>query len=60
VTGIEDREDGELALIAVGTLADYRCCIGLVGGGESGVTINSEAADLLSIAAGDTVTWAPA
>lgn len=52
VTGID--EGGEEALIATGRLADFRCCFGTVG---TEGTIDAEAARILGVGVGDTVSW---
>lgn len=44
---------GEQALLATGTLADFRCCYGArVLDGQGGIAIDSSAADLLEVAPG--------
>lgn len=52
VSAIADGSDD--ALVATGHLADFRCCFGQVGDGE---TLDSHAAKLLQIAAGDEISW---
>ncbi|MEM8726489.1 MAG: arginine N-succinyltransferase [Pseudomonadota bacterium] len=55
VTGIENTE-GEKAIIATGSLADFRACYGARKMNEDGgVAIDSIAADALDVSEGDTV-----
>ena len=52
VSAIADGSDD--ALVATGQLADFRCCFGQV---SDGGTLDSHAAKLLKIAAGDEISW---
>lgn len=48
-------EKGEQVLLASGRLADFRCCYGALSPADGGVAIDSRAADLLEVKAGDTI-----
>ena len=50
---------GEKALLATGSLTDFRCCYGARNFSESGIAIDSRAADLLEVQPGDTI-WSVA
>jgi len=52
VSAIADGSDD--ALVATGQLADFRCCFGQIGNGG---TLDSHAAKLLKVAAGDEISW---
>jgi arginine N-succinyltransferase len=52
--GSADELAGEDALVATGSLADFRCCFGKVGGGS---TLDADAATLLGVSAGDDISW---
>ena len=55
-----DLEEGERALLATGSLSDFRCCYGARAIDEDGsIVIDSHAADLLRVTAGDTVWSVP-
>ena len=47
-------DTGDDALVATGRLADFRCCFGKVGDGS---TLDSTAAKLLGVEAGDEISW---
>lgn len=47
-------ESGNDALVATGRLADFRCCFGKIGDGS---TLDSAAAKLLRVEAGDEISW---
>ena len=51
---------GESHLVATGRLAAYRACLAALEESEGGVTIDAQAARLLGVGVGDTVTYAPA
>ena len=54
--GAVDLEEGERALLATGTLTDFRCCYGARSIGEDGsIAIDALAADLLGVTEGDRV-----
>ena len=46
-------------LIATGRLAEFRACLGRIGEADGGVTLDAQAAALLEVGAGDSVTFAP-
>lgn len=46
-------EKGEKALLASGTLADFRCCYGAREVADSGVALDARAADVLQVSKGD-------
>ena len=48
---------GERALIAAGTLAEFRCCFGKVLHTAAGVVLDADAALALGVGAGDTVAY---
>lgn len=51
-----DLAKGERALIAVGQLAEFRCCFGAREMGEDGtISIDAQSADVLDVKSGDTV-----
>jgi arginine N-succinyltransferase len=50
-----DLEDGERAIIACGHLGDFRACFGTRAGKGDSFAIDAKSADLLGVAAGDTV-----
>ena len=52
VSGI--AETGDDALVASGQLADFRCCFGKVGDGD---TLDGAAAKLLGVSEGDDISW---
>ena len=52
-------DKGEKALIACGTMADFRCCYGARDVRGDGVAIDARAADILRVEQGDTV-WSVA
>ncbi|NMW31917.1 arginine N-succinyltransferase [Altererythrobacter sp. RZ02] len=55
-----DLEEGEKALVATGRLTDFRCCYGIRELLEDGsIALDSQAADTLDVAVGDTV-WSVA
>lgn len=55
-----DLEEGEKALVATGRLTDFRCCYGIRELLEDGtIALDSQAADTLELAVGDTV-WSVA
>ncbi|BBC72565.1 arginine N-succinyltransferase [Altererythrobacter sp. B11] len=57
---VDDALDkGEKALIATGTLADFRCCYGARRLDDGGIAIDARAADLLKVGPGDEV-WSVA
>ncbi len=59
IAGVENTE-GEKALIATGSLGDFRACYGVRSASEDGsIAIDSVAADTLDVSAGDTV-WSVA
>ena len=47
-------DGGDDALVATGRLADFRCCFGKIGDGS---TLDSTAAKLLGVEAGDEISW---
>jgi len=47
-------EGGADALVATGRLADFRCCFGKVGDGD---TLDGAAAKLLGVSEGDDISW---
>ena len=47
---------GEKALLAAGTLGDFRCCYGARELSEDGIAIDARAADLLQVSEGD-IVW---
>ncbi|WP_315763829.1 arginine N-succinyltransferase [Sphingomonas sp. Y38-1Y] len=49
-------EGGDAKLVATGRLADFRCAFGRIAGGKGGVTLDPGCAEVLGVAAGDTVT----
>lgn len=50
-----DLDKGEKALIACGRLANFRCCYGAREFTDDGIAIDSQAADILRVKAGDMV-----
>ena len=52
-----DEDGGEQALIATGTLADYRCCYGRVREAANGVVIDRAAAAKLAVGEDDMVSF---
>ncbi|MGH6652999.1 MAG: arginine N-succinyltransferase [Sphingopyxis sp.] len=56
VAAIADASDdgGADALVATGRLADFRCCFGKVGAGD---TLDGAAAKLLGVDVGDAISW---
>jgi arginine N-succinyltransferase len=46
---------GESALLAAGTLSEFRCCYGLRAFGDDGVSIDGRAAEVLRVGKGETV-----
>lgn len=47
-------------LVSCGKLANFRACLGQVDPAGDGVTLDAQAAGLLGVAIGDTITCAPA
>lgn len=47
-------------LVAHGRLAQFRACLANLSQAEGGVVIDAEAADLLDVTVGDTISYAPA
>lgn len=56
VTAIDPTAAGS-ALIATGTLADFRCCFGKVGGEGESIMIDPASAATLAIEAGADIRW---
>ncbi len=52
-------EEGEKMLVATGHLDQFRCAYGWVQAGDTGITLNSDAAALLNVKIGDTITFVP-
>jgi len=50
-------DDGALALVATGRLADFRCAYGHVADQGDTVALDAEAAGLLGVGAGDAIRW---
>lgn len=50
-----ELERGEKALIATGTLSDFRCCYGAYELRGDGIAIDAQAADILQVGTGDMV-----
>ena len=48
---------GEPALIATGTMSDFRCCFGYAGGDSAALTIDPGTAAALDIGAGAAIRW---
>lgn len=60
ITAISDAPEAEpTQIVATGRLATFRACLGRVHDGDGGVTLDAEAARLLGVGVGDTVTFAP-
>ncbi len=53
-------DDGPTHILSHGRLADFRACLGCVRESGDGVTLDEQAAGLLGIGVGDTITYAPA
>jgi arginine N-succinyltransferase len=48
--------DGDTeALVATGTLADFRCTFGMIANGEDGITLSPDAAEAIGVGVGDPV-----
>jgi len=45
------------ALVATGTLADFRACFGFVGVSDDGLTIEADTAEALGVRPGDDLLW---
>ena len=53
-----DRDGGEDALIATGTLADFRCVLGRIRPvGDNGIVLSADAAAALGVGEDDVVSW---
>lgn len=48
---------GEPAMIATGTMSDFRCCFGHAGGDSAALTIDPSTAATLDIGAGAAIRW---
>ncbi|MEJ2407836.1 MAG: arginine N-succinyltransferase [Novosphingobium sp.] len=53
-------EEGPTHLLSHGRLAGFRACLGCVSESGDGVAVDVQAASLLGIGVGDTITYAPA
>lgn len=53
-------DEGATHILSHGRLADFRACLGCVRESGDGVTLDAQAAGLLGVGVGDTVTYAPA
>jgi arginine N-succinyltransferase len=60
IVGIAEGTPGGDHLVSCGRLTDYRACLATLVSVDGGVLIDSEAADLLDISTGDTISYAPA
>lgn len=59
VSEIVGPGSGTPCLVGAGRLALYRCCHGKVSAVDGGVALDSEAAQALGVALGDTVVHVP-
>jgi arginine N-succinyltransferase len=55
-TIVEDEREPS-HIIACGRLASFRATLGCIGAASSGITLDAQAADLLGVGTGDTVTY---
>jgi len=60
IIGIAEGTASGDHLVACGRLADFRACLANLIHVNEGVTIDAEAADLLDVSPGDTISYAPA
>jgi arginine N-succinyltransferase len=60
IVGLTEGTTSGDHLVACGKLAEFRACQGRLVPVDGGVTIDAEAADLLDVCVGDTITYAPA
>ena len=60
IIGIAEGTASGDHLVACGRLADFRACLANLIHVNGGVTIDAEAADLLDVSPGDTISYAPA
>ncbi|GGC06138.1 arginine N-succinyltransferase [Novosphingobium endophyticum] len=52
--------DGPTHILSCGRRGEFRACLGCVAEAEGGVTLDEQAAGLLQVRIGDTITYAPA
>lgn len=59
ITAISEGTGEASHLVSCGRLADFRACLGQVDPASRGVMVDSEAAALLGVTVGDTITYVP-
>ena len=52
-------QEGANALLAAGTLGDFRACVGTLSAADNGLVLDEAAAGVLQVSAGDTLVHAP-
>jgi arginine N-succinyltransferase len=55
-----DKDESATHIVCSGRLATFRACLGRVGKNGDGVTLDEQAAALLGVGPGDTISYAPA
>ena len=61
VAALTERDDGPAThLVSHGRLGDFRACQAQLAETEGGIALDKQSADLLGVAVGDTITYAPA